>query len=185
MISRKEFLRTSFKAVFGQVAEIIDTHIPAEMKEVQSNLFPPGAVPNFSEACTSCGACVSACPADAIQVQVNQTNGKELPVIVPSRRACVMCDDRSCIKVCEDEALLFPDNKGFPHIGLAVIREDICLAYTGSQCMTCFDACPLKRQAIQLKLGKPVIIEESCTGCGICEQECVLTTMKGVEIVPV
>jgi len=184
MISRHDFLRTSLKAVLGTVAEAIDARLPDGIKRPPGMLYPPGAAEGFAEKCTACGDCVAVCPVHAIRTRSDACADKELAVIIPSQQACIMCEDLPCITACEEGVLAQPERTLFPRLGLAVMQEDVCLAYTGSQCMICFDACPLKRQAIQLRHGKPVIIDEQCTGCGICEQVCVLTTNRGVVVFP-
>mgnify|MGYP006312630603 CR=1 FL=1 len=50
-----------------------------------------------NEACDLCGACVSVCPTDAIEM-----THTELHVIEP---ACVECD--KCINICPVEALAY------------------------------------------------------------------------------
>ncbi len=90
----------------------------------------------------------------------------------------------SCIKACEDSALVIVEDGHFPKIGLAVFDTDTCMAYNQSPCYTCYDACPLKGAAMIMKSNRPVNVESECTGCGVCEQSCVLDNPKGVVILP-
>jgi len=181
MSTRAEFLKKSFRMVTGAIAQAIDAKLPENIKNITLPIFPPGAVDNFHEVCSSCGDCVPACPENAIQMIPESITGKDLPVIKPSQNACIMCTDLPCMKSCPDNALI-ASQESFPAIGLARIVEDKCIAYSGNMCMTCYDACPLKRQAIVLKANKPVINPEHCTGCGICENMCILENEKGVII---
>lgn len=53
--------------------------------------------------CTTCYACVRACPVRAIQLKVNQ----ELPIVINER--CIGCG--SCVDVCASKAVVYLDSK--------------------------------------------------------------------------
>ena len=57
-------------------------------------------------------------------------------------------------------------------IGVAILRQEDCLAWGGSDCQMCFARCPLMGEAITLEDFKPFIWEDRCTGCGVCEHVC-------------
>lgn len=58
-------------------------------------------------------------------------------------------------------------------MGLAVINEVTCLPFNGVICRACYERCPIYRKAITLRDEiYPVVYEEYCTGCGICENVC-------------
>jgi Na+-translocating ferredoxin:NAD+ oxidoreductase RNF subunit RnfB len=58
-------------------------------------------------------------------------------------------------------------------MGKAVIDETTCLPYNGILCRACYERCPIYREAIILKDELyPKVVEEKCTGCGICEHVC-------------
>ena len=122
--------------------------------------------------CTSCGDCVGVCPETAISLEPDPLTDKELPVITPSEKACVMCEEVPCIQACNDGALVLPPSGGFPAIGSAFVRTEFCLAFNGSVCMVCYDACPLKRSALRFEGNRPIVYEDLCTGCGQCEYIC-------------
>lgn len=166
----------------GIFAESIQNKLPDKIINPTKEIYPPGAVENFVDMCGACGDCRSACPVTCIKFSPDELTGKEVAVIVPSEKACIMCDDILCAKACQQGALIPPTDNIFPKIGLAEMVEDRCLSYNGQSCMTCYDACPLKRDAIVMKFNKPVINAETCTGCGICEEVCILTGDKGVKI---
>lgn len=187
MVSRKEFFQQSFRMLLGAVARVADSDAPAVAAE-STRLFPPGAVDDYPAACTSCGDCVTACPVHAIVLAPDERSENPLAVIAPASQACVMCEDLPCIQACDDGALLMPpveegEKVPFPDIGVARVQESRCLAFNGSLCMICFDACPLKRSALRLHRARPVINEDVCTGCGQCEFLCP-TPKKAILIEP-
>jgi Fe-S-cluster-containing hydrogenase component 2 len=113
----------------------------------------------------------------------HKLSDKPLPAVGPSETACVMCEHVPCISACEGEALVKTPPGGFPSIGTAVVRTESCLAFNGSVCLTCFDACPLKRSALNFKTNRPVVDPVTCTGCGQCEYVCPVEE-KGIVVKP-
>jgi ferredoxin-type protein NapG len=153
-------------------------------------LRPPGALTeaDFLAACTRCGLCVRACPYDMLHLG---RMGSDVPVGTPYFRArqagCEMCDDIPCVPACPTGALdhgLTDINQA--RMGLAVLSDqETCIAFLGLRCEVCFNICPVRGKAITLdkqhndRSGKhaifiPVVHSEHCTGCGKCEQACVL-----------
>ncbi len=71
-------------------------------------------------------------------------------------------------------------------MGLAVlVDQENCIAFLGLRCEVCYQICPIKDEAITLerqhneRSGKhamfiPVVHSERCTGCGKCEEACIL-----------
>src|SRR6056297_2914142 len=55
------------------------------------------------EKCTTCYACVRACPVKAIKVESDQP----IPYIIPER--CIGCGN--CHVACSDDAIIFKDSK--------------------------------------------------------------------------
>ncbi len=138
-------------------------------------LRPPGArsEEEFLRRCIKCNKCAQVCVYKSIKIQhldVWRTFGT--PVIFPREIPCYLC--MACPPVCPTGAL---DNrltdKEKVRMGVAVINKDICLPYMGIICRSCFERCPIYREAIILEDERyPVVIEEKCTGCGICEHVC-------------
>lgn len=46
-----------------------------------------------------------------------------------------------------------------------------CLAYQNSFCSVCREHCPMKG-AIKIENGRPFIVADQCTACGICSEVC-------------
>ncbi|MBX3275656.1 MAG: 4Fe-4S dicluster domain-containing protein, partial [Sandaracinaceae bacterium] len=132
---------------------------------------PPGALAEarFVERCDGCGACFDACPHGAI-VALDARHGavRGTPTIDARRAPCRMCADLPCISACDRGALV----PGSPaRIAVATIRQYDCLAYGGTLCSTCAERCPVPG-AIERVAGKPRVVEDACTGCGVCQHVC-------------
>lgn len=144
-------------------------------------LRPPGAVaePDFLQLCTRCDACVAACPHDAIaRAPARFREAAGTPMIDAAVEACRMCADTPCIGACPTQALsavpTMPATEARParhKIGLAMIQQFSCLAWNHSFCSVCVERCP-EDDAIEVVHGKPRILAENCTGCGICHSVC-------------
>jgi NAD-dependent dihydropyrimidine dehydrogenase PreA subunit len=96
---------------------------------------------------------------------------KGTPAIVPSRRACVVCDDLSCMPACPSGALVRLSVDDF-RIGLAVVDAASCVRTRGEDCRACVDGCPIGSRAIALDAEGAVTIGSACVGCGVCEMVC-------------
>jgi MauM/NapG family ferredoxin protein len=134
-------------------------------------LRPPGAIEeeSFLDGCTKCNACVEACPHDAItQAPLRFRRAAGTPMIDPIKSPCRMCEDFPCIAACEPSVLRMAMPK---KMGVARIDIFTCLAHTGSFCTVCSEHCPVDG-AIEVTNGMPRIIEETCTGCGVCQHVC-------------
>lgn len=132
---------------------------------------PPGAVDeaSFLKGCTRCGECISVCPVQAIVVAPPRfREAAGTPMIDSSVAACVMCADTPCISACKPGVL----RRDQPlTMARAVIQPTSCLACIGSFCTVCSEQCPVPG-AIEVRAGRPRIIEEKCTGCGTCAYVC-------------
>ena len=132
---------------------------------------PPHAVPEseFVTGCTKCDACIEACPPHAIfRTPDSEGMMAGLPIIDALSQPCLMCNDLPCVPACEAGVLTFEAPLA---MGLATIDSTLCLAFNGTPCDECVERCPVEN-AITLEAGKPIIHEESCTGCGVCVFMC-------------
>ena len=153
-------------------------------------LRPPGALSeaDFDGACIRCGLCVRDCPYDMLHLaRLGQDIPTGTPYFIAREAGCEMCEDIPCVKACPSNAL----DHGLTDIldadmGLAIVSDqDACIAFQGLRCEVCFNICPIRGDAITLEYrhnarsGKhalliPVVHADHCTGCGKCEEACIL-----------
>ena len=200
-IDRRRFFREGLRELLKPLAKAAEP-VERALRELQSLdaksnapdtapppvslriLRPPGALDEqqFRETCSRCGVCVSVCPANAIKIDTSGTIGGGAPYILASEMACVVCDGLHCMQNCPSGALqLVPMTE--IDIGTAVWHEHRCLRSQGQECRICLDQCPLGTAAITMENGKIKVIEEGCTGCGVCEHECP-TSPKAITVTP-
>ncbi len=160
---------------------------------------PPGALPetDFLGACIRCGLCVRDCPYDTLRLsEIGEQVPLGTPYFVAREIPCEMCEDIPCVVACPtgalDKALEDIDEA---RMGLAVlVDQENCIAFRGLRCEVCYNVCPLRGSAISLEYqhnersGKharfiPVVHAEGCTGCGKCEQACILE-QAAIKVLP-
>lgn len=142
-------------------------------------LRPPGALPeaDFLAACTRCGQCVEACPTGTL-LTAGPCRGLSLgtPYLVSRQVPCDLCpglDELACIAACPTAALGRVEDLRDVRMGTAVIDRDLCLAHNGTICRTCWHVCPFPDEAIRFDARlRPVVVEEACIGCGLCDYAC-------------
>lgn len=151
---------------------------------------PPGALDeeDFLAKCIRCGLCVRDCPYDTLRLaELGEQVSLGTPYFEARDVPCEMCEDIPCVVACPTGALnhsLTDINDS--RMGLAVlIDQEACIAFQGLRCEVCFNVCPVKGDAITLdyrhneRSGKhalftPIVHSDSCTGCGKCEEACIL-----------
>jgi ferredoxin-type protein NapG len=169
---RRAFVARGLSRLLGQAAGAVTERLAPTVY-----IRPPGALPEpgFLAACTRCGECIRACPAEAI-VTLGAEHGLAggTPTLDPARNACLMCPDMPCAVACPTEALGVPaDGWASVGIGVAEIGSDRCIAHRGVTCGVCARVCPVGERALRLdRSGRPVLAE-GCTGCGACAVACV------------
>ena len=158
---------------------------------------PPGSVPEreFLRICTRCGECFQACPNDVLQPAGFQQGleGLWTPVVAADWSGCeASCNN--CGQVCPTGAIraISLDEKRVARMGLAVVDRQTCLPYAGrEECQLCVDECRATGyDAVEFvrvgtradELGNalegtgmlaPVVLEDKCVGCGLCQTRCV------------
>lgn len=189
--TRRQFLATAAQSAcaVGVVGVGLTSLAQGQHKPTDA-IRPPGALPEteFLAACIRCGLCVRDCPYDTLKLArlwSPVTTGT--PYFEPRTVACEMCEDIPCVKACPtgalDPALQQIDDA---RMGLAVlIDQETCLNFNGLRCDVCYRVCPLIDEAITLEMQRnprtghhalfiPTVHSDVCTGCGKCEQSCVL-----------
>ena len=176
----------------GLIATNARSHAPEMLR-------PPGALPEqeFLGACLRCGLCVRDCPFDTLKLaQITDPVANGTPYFVAREVPCEMCDDIPCVAACPSSALdQALDNIDDARMGLAVlIDQETCLNFLGLRCDVCYRVCPLIDEAITLEMERntrtghharfiPTVHSDACTGCGKCEQACVLDE-AAIKVVP-
>lgn len=153
---------------------------------------PPGALPEekFLGACIRCGLCVRDCPYDTLRLaELGESDSATLgtPFFIARKVPCEMCEDIPCVKACPTGALDHDLTRiDDARMGLAVLADhESCIAFQGLRCEVCYNICPVREKAITLEYRHnrrskihamfiPVVHSDGCTGCGKCEEACIL-----------
>ncbi len=163
-------------------------------------LRPPGALAeaDFLGACIRCGLCVRDCPFDTLKLaELGDNVATGTPYFTARDIPCEMCEDIPCVKACPTGALDHAlEDIDEARMGLAVLADqEACIAFHGLRCEVCFSICPVRGKAITLerrhneRSGKhalfiPEVHSDACTGCGKCEQACILE-QAAIKVMPV
>lgn len=203
--SRRAFLLGAARAIgLAALGTLVWSAYVDEVTASELMLRPPGALDekDFLKTCIKCGMCVEACPYDTLML-AKPGDHKPLgtPYFIPRDIPCYMCPDIPCVPVCPTGALditrVTTENRldiNKAEMGLAVVDMESCIAYWGIQCDACYRACPLLDVAISLQYDKnertgkhaflkPIVHNDSCTGCGLCEHACV-TEKAAIFVLP-
>lgn len=144
-------------------------------------LRPPGALPEtqFKQQCIGCFKCATACPNDCIEMAGFEYGFENVhtPIVVARSKACTLC--MRCTEVCPTGALTeisrdMSEVQKNVKMGTAHVDKDLCFSYHGRTCGVCYRACPFPGKALKVGLyEQPVVNEDFCVGCGLCEQACI------------
>ncbi len=181
--------------------------------EVNSNprlIRPPGSLPEnqFISRCIRCGQCMRVCPNNALHPTLLQAGAEGLwsPILIARigycEPTCTLCG-----QVCPTGAIseltltrkvgseTVPPNR----IGTAFIDRGRCLPWAmATPCIVCEEWCPTSPKAIyfaeetafnrrkeEVKVKRPSVDPELCTGCGACEYACPVTGDAAIYITSV
>jgi ferredoxin len=152
---------------------------------------PPGFVSavRFSDHCTACQLCVSACPSHVLQPSSLEFGVANLlkPQMNFNDSYCSY-DCNRCGEVCPSgaiQALSQPEKKR-TRVGLAKVNQSHCLVNTRqAACTICIRRCPTK--AIETipfgnNLHMPKVNVLLCIGCGRCEYECPAEPERAIKV---
>ncbi len=202
--SRRRFLRDASRTAVGvgAAATLLGLQsLQSQAKETSGvPIRPPGALPdnNFDKACIRCGLCVQACPYDTLKLATLLSPvATGTPYFTARQIPCEMCEDIPCVTACPSGAL-DPKltNIDDSRMGTAVlIDQKNCLNFQGLRCDVCYRICPIIDKAITLETIRnertgfhakfiPTVHADYCTGCGKCEQACVLD-VAAIKVVPI
>jgi len=169
--------------------------------EQQRLLRPPGVTDEsvFLKKCVRCGECMKVCLKNALYPDYFRAGfyGLYMPVMIPRLGYCEY-NCSLCGQVCPTGAIPNQplEEKKKSIIGLAAFDRNHCLPYAKKiNCIVCEEHCPIPEKAIRLEsvvekdyagrtitLKRPYVVDELCTGCGICEYVCPLEGKAAVEV---
>jgi len=190
---RNSFLKSVGTLFVGFVAEKVEETLESIGPKL---LRPPGALNElaFLTACTRCDKCIEACPQGSLK-RAPATAGLAMgtPHLIPREMPCFLCESLPCVTACHEGALVWPKIKTedgilkegnyAARIGVARVKPARCLAFDSQtreaeRCRACVERCPWPGVAIRMythgnsQISRPEVIEEGCTGCGLCEYAC-------------
>lgn len=155
-----------------------DTTIP---EEKNFPVTPPGShsITHFTDKCTACHLCVSACPTQVLQPSWFQYGifGLMQPHMDYHAGFCNF-ECKVCGDICPNGAILPMEleTKKQTQLGVAQFIKESCVVYTDeTDCGACSEHCPTKAVKMVPYKGSltiPEMEQEICIGCGACEYAC-------------
>jgi ferredoxin len=195
---KREFIGGSLLMLFGLggTARAKDVPVPTKASTVKEKRSSPVCLPgatsigNFSDRCTACSLCVSACPKNVIQPSVLEYGLKGImqPRMDFHKGFCNF-ECIICTEICPTGALmpLELEAKKLTQLGKAIFIRENCIVHTEkTDCGACSEHCPTK--AVKMipyesnNLVIPEVTEDICIGCGACEYACPTTPYKAIFI---
>ena len=162
------------------------TTIPEEKEYPVS---PPGSISlrHFTDSCTACHLCISACPTNVLQPSLFEygISGLMQPTMDYGANYCNY-DCTVCSEICPTGAImsLTLEKKHTTQIGTVNFIKENCVVHSeNTACGACAEHCPTKAvRMVPFKgnLTIPEIDEEICVGCGACEHACPVRPYKAI-----
>jgi ferredoxin-type protein NapG len=149
---------------------------------------PPGSLDEdaFLATCIRCTRCADSCEGGCIRFFGAEISVLQLtPYISPIDKGCTLC--LQCGGACPSGAILPLEKKEDADMGVAIVDKRLCVSHNGTGiCGACHTACPVHNKAIVQGLrNAPEIVPEHCTGCGLCEEHCIVDERPGLRAVQV
>lgn len=168
---------------------------------------PPGSVPEdkFLQMCIRCGECFKVCPNNVLQSEGFEQGlaGLWTPMVDANWAGCdSSCN--ACGQVCPTGAIrpLPLEEKRVARMGLAVVNESTCLPFADTgDCDLCVQECnaagydAIEYINVGTQVDKdgtpiegsgrlaPVVIEDKCVGCGLCQTRCYAINVKEEQLI--
>jgi len=203
-LSRRGFI-SSFALGAAAYPLLRSTRDPDKTPEAYA-IRPPGSCKEteFLARCVKCGQCMKICPNNAIHPALFQTGVEGIwsPVVIPRIGYCEpTCS--LCSKVCPTGAIRIfttADKKANKvKIGTAFFNRGRCLPWAmNKECLICEEFCPTSPKAIwfetrevttqdgtTIEMKLPHVDPARCTGCGGCENVCVVADIPAVAVTSV
>ena len=196
---KRDFIRNTAAFLWATGASVAGAQTPINLYKDstvpvmrEGGITPPGSVSleNFTQNCTSCHLCVTACPTQVLQPAFLEygLSGIMQPRMDYKTSYCNY-DCTTCSSVCPTGAILTRDlpAKKLIQLGRAKFIEKNCVVYTRkTDCGACAEHCPTKavRMVLDPNINKraPKIDESICIGCGACEFACPTKPYKSIYV---
>jgi len=175
-MKRRDFFRLGVRKATEIGAQVMSAAVESP---APNWIRPPFALsePEFLETCTRCDKCIEACPHDVLFALPSARGPRATgtPAMDLLNRGCHMCADWPCVNACEPAALKQPEGPSLAPVKLAWVRIDTntCLPYSGPECGACAESCPVPG-ALGWEGARPFIDEETCMGCALCREACIV-----------
>lgn len=146
---------------------------------------PPGSVDeaDFLSKCIRCTRCSDACEVQCILLFGPEAGKHQgTPYLFPNTKGCTMC--LQCGDACPTGAIVSLTEKQAVNMGVAVVDERLCVSHNGTGvCGACHTVCPFRNNAIVQDLrNAPVVDPALCTGCGLCEEACIVHDRRAIQV---
>ncbi|MCK4465534.1 MAG: 4Fe-4S dicluster domain-containing protein, partial [Bacteroidales bacterium] len=147
-------------------------------------------IENFTDNCTACTLCISACPTDVLQPSFLQygITGIMQPHMDYHSGFCNY-DCVICSQICPTGAILpvTLENKQLIQLGKSIFVKDNCIVHTDkTDCGACSEVCPTKAVYMvpyeEGDLFIPEVNNDICVGCGACEYACPTKPYKAIYV---
>lgn len=152
---------------------------------------PPGSlgIKHFTNTCTACHLCVSACPTQVLQPSLMEYGlvGMLQPRMDFNSYYCTY-ECTVCSHICPSGTILpltIEEKKNVQTGEVKFIKNNCVVYVNNTDCGACAEHCPTK--AVHMipfkdKLVIPEVTGELCVGCGACEHACPTFPFKAIYV---